>query len=52
MTYASVLLPEPLGPMRACDLALVDRQIDALENLPTVDFRVQILDFEHRRCQT
>ena len=36
-------------PHQRVDLALVDRQVDALEDLLAVDRGVQILDLEHRR---
>ena len=36
-------------PHQRVDLALVDRQVDALEDLLVLDRGVQILDLEHRR---
>ena len=48
--FASVLLPEPFGPMMRVHFALVHRQGDALEDLFIADVRTQIFDLEQRVC--
>ena len=51
IVYARVDLPEPFGPMIGVDLALVDDEVDAAEDLAGalvgLDVDVQVLDLEH-----
>ena len=46
-TRASVLLPEPFGPMMACTSPAFTVQVDPLEDLLVFGLDLQILDFKH-----
>ena len=47
MARASVLLPEPLGPMMACTSPVSTVKIDAAKNFLAPAAHMQILDLEH-----
>ena len=51
-TCASVLLPEPFGPMIECTSPAFSCQVDAFEDFAVLDPDVQILDFQqaHSFC--
>ena len=40
-------LARAVGPHDGVDLARIHRQVNAAEDLVVVNFRVQVLDFEH-----
>ena len=42
-----MLLPEPLGPMMAWTSPALTLEVDALEDLASLDLGVQVLDLEH-----
>ncbi len=46
ITFASVDLPEPFGPIRRMDLAPIDCQLDAAQYLLVLRLGVQIVDLQ------
>ncbi len=44
--WASVLLPEPFGPMITCTSPLRTVEVDAVQHLPAARRRVQAADLE------
>ena len=42
-----VVLPAPFGPKKPHDFALVDAEIDAVDDAPRAVYFYQSLDFEH-----
>ena len=50
ITLASVDLPEPFGPHQGVDLALLDVEVEAFEDLLVLDLRVQVPYLQLSQC--